>query len=175
VYNLIEGVIVKEIKKFIDDRGYFSELVRTDWSELIQNDNIVQVNLSHSYPSIVRAWHRHLRGQIDYFLCIQGAIKVCAYDDRNNSPTHGELDEIVLSEDSFKVARIPGILWHGYKVVGMKPAKVLYLVTKLYKYNDPDEERRPWNDKSIIPKLINGKTEDTRVGKIWDWNYAPNR
>lgn len=175
MYNLIEGVIVKEIKKFIDDRGYFSELVRTDWSELIQNDRIVQVNLSHSYPNIVRAWHRHLRGQIDFFICIKGAIKVCAYDDRNNSPTHGELDEIILSEDSFKVARIPGILWHGYKVLGTNPAKVLYLVTKLYKYNDPDEERRPWNDKSFIPKLINGKTEDSRVGKTWDWDYTPNR
>ncbi|MFX0180863.1 MAG: dTDP-4-dehydrorhamnose 3,5-epimerase family protein [Candidatus Hodarchaeota archaeon] len=175
MYNLIEGVRVKEIKKFIDDRGYFSELVRTDWSELIQNDSIVQINLSHSYPNIVRAWHRHLRGQIDYFICIKGAIKVCAYDDRDNSPTHGELDEIILSDDCFKVARIPGILWHGYKVLGINAAKVLYLVTKLYKYDAPDEERRPWNDKRFVPKLINGKTEDSRVGKTWDWNYTPNR
>ncbi|MFX1435250.1 MAG: dTDP-4-dehydrorhamnose 3,5-epimerase family protein [Promethearchaeota archaeon] len=175
MYNLIEGVIVKEIEKFIDDRGYFSELVRSDWSELIQNDSIVQVNISHSYPNIVRAWHRHLRGQIDYFICVKGAVKVCAYDDRDNSPTHGELDEIILSEDGFKVVRIPGILWHGYKVLGTNPAKVLYFVTKLYNYNDPDEERRPWNDKNIVPKLINGKTADSRVGKTWDWNYTPNR
>ena len=72
---MIKGVLVKENKKFIDDRGFFSELVRKDWNELIQDDIIVQINLNHSHPNIIRAWHRHLQGQVDYFICIEGLDK----------------------------------------------------------------------------------------------------
>ena len=71
--------------------------------------------------------------------------------------------------------KIPGILWHGYKVLGEKPATVLYGVNKLYDYKNPDEVRRPWNDEKIIPNSINGKNNDLRVGKSWDWYYSPNK
>lgn len=172
---MIEGVIIRNIKKFLDERGFFSELLREDWKELLIDDKIIQFNLSVSYPEIVRAWHRHLRGQIDYFICVSGAVKVCAYDDRGNSETFGELDEIILSEEDLKILRVPGNLWHGYKAIGTKPVKVLYGVNKLYNYKDPDEERRNWNDNSIIPKTINGKVNDPRVGKPWDWYYSPNK
>jgi len=30
-------------------------------------------------------------------------------------------------------------------------------VNRLYDYADPDEERRPWNDQTIIPRSIKGK------------------
>jgi len=172
---MIEGVSIKELKKFDDERGFFSELLRDDWQDLLKSDKIVQFNLSYSYPDIVRAWHRHLRGQVDYFICITGSIKVCAYDDRKDSDTNGELDEIVLSGDNLKIARIPGILWHGYKALGTQPIKMLYGVNNLYDYKSPDEERISWNDPTIIPKTINGKTNDPRVGKAWDWNFSPNK
>ncbi len=172
---MIDGIVIKDVKKFVDERGFFSELLRDDWKDLLSDDKLVQFNLSFSYPDIVRAWHRHLKGQVDYFICISGAIKVCAYDDRKNSETSGEIDEIILSEEDLKVARIPGILWHGYKVLGAKPIKMLYGVNKLYNYKDPDEERRAWNDELIIPKSINGKANDPRVGKPWDWYYLPNK
>lgn len=172
---MIDGILIREIRKFDDERGFFSELFRGDWKVLLIDDEIVQISLSYSYPDIVRAWHRHLRGQVDYFICITGAIKVCAYDDRKNSKTFGELDEIILSEENLKIARIPGLLWHGYKAIGVKPVKVLYGVTRLYDYKDPDEERRPWNDNVIVPKSINGKSDDPRVGKVWDWDYSSNK
>ncbi|MFX0035961.1 MAG: dTDP-4-dehydrorhamnose 3,5-epimerase family protein [Candidatus Hermodarchaeota archaeon] len=172
---MIDGIIIRDIRKFIDERGFFSELLRDDWRDLLLEDKIVQFNLSYSYPDIVRAWHRHLKGQIDYFICVVGAIKVCAYDDREDSPTYGELDEIVLNEEHLRVARVPGILWHGYKAIGTKSIKMLYGVNQLYNYSDPDEERRDWNDKAVIPKSINGKINDPRVGKPWDWYYSPNK
>jgi len=172
---LIEGIVIKEIKKFVDERGFFSEILRDDWKDLLFKDQIIQFNLSYSYPGIVRAWHRHLRGQVDYFICITGAIKVCAYDDRESSKTFGELDEIILSGESLKIGRIPGILWHGYKAIGTEPIKMLYGVYQLYEYGNPDEERRPWNDPIIIPKSVNGNINDWRVGKVWDWDFSPNK
>ena len=172
---MIKGVLIKDLKKIVDERGFFSEILRDDWKSLLKEDHIVQFNLSQSYPGIVRAWHRHHRGQVDYFICVVGAIKICVYDDRQDSGTYGELDEIVISSERLRVARIPGILWHGYKAIGTQPVKLLYGVNRFYDYEDPDEERRPWNDPAIIPKSINGRTDDSRVGKPWNWNYLPNR
>lgn len=172
---MIDGIIVKDLIKNVDERGFFTELLRQDWKDLLAEDKIAQLNLSYSYPNIVRAWHRHLRGQVDYFMCIEGAIQVCAYDDRRDSKTLNELDEIILSEERLRIARIPGILWHGYRSIGNKPVKLVYGANKLYDYTNPDEERRPWNDTKIVPNFINGKKDDPRVGNSWDWLAPPHK
>ena len=112
---------------------------------------------------------------MDYFICIEGSIKICAFDEREDSETFGEIDEIVLSDERLTLTRIPGILWHGYKAIGTKPIKLLYGVNTLYDYQNPDEERRPWNDPTIVPTLINGRSNDPRVGKPWDWNFSPHK
>ena len=168
---MINGINVIPIKRYNDDRGYFAELFRDD--KII--DKLVQFNMSHTYPNMIRAWHRHLRGQVDYFLCVNGCLKICAYDDRENSASNGDLNEFVVRGDSLQIIRIPGILWHGFKVVGHEPAHLIYGVNNLYNYNNPDEERRAWNDPTIVPKSINGKANDPRVHKPWDWNYPPHR
>ena len=172
---MIEGLKRYSHRKLFDERGFFVELIREDWSDILGDDNIVQFNMSFTYPGIIRAWHRHLRGQNDYFICIKGAVKVCGYDDREESSTFGELNEIVLNGDSPQMIRMPGDVWHGYKVVGSNPAYFLYGVNRLYDYNDPDEERRPWNDETIVPNRINGKNIDPRIGKPWDWNSPPHK
>lgn len=164
---MLPGVLIKEIKNIPDERGFFSEIFREDWNNFVdKEDRIVQANLSYSYPEIIRAWHRHDRGQIDYFVTIQGATKICAYDDRPDSETKGQLDEIISSEEKVQCVRIPGHYYHGYKSIGDKPALVVYLTTKLYDYENPDEERRAWNDPTII---------DPRTQKPYDWNATPHK
>lgn len=167
---MLPGIVVKSIKRFADERGFFSEIMRVDWKDLLGEDNIVQANFSITYPGVVRAWHRHKRGQTDYFVVLRGAAKICAYDDKTS-----ELVEIISTEMNLQVVRIPGHYWHGFKAVGVEPVWLVYFVTRLYDYENPDEERRPWNDPTIIPKSINGKADDPRVGKPWDWNYPPHR
>lgn len=172
---MLPGIRIYELKRFPDERGFFAEIMREDWKDFFGEDKVVQVNLSMSYPGIVRAWHRHLRGQVDYFVVVKGAMKICAYDDDKNSQTYGELTEIISTAEKLQVVRIPGRYWHGTKTIGVEPSLLIYFVTRLYDYSNPDEERRPWNDPTIIPKTINGKTSDPRVGKIWDWNYPPHK
>jgi len=169
----LEGVQTYDIKILPDERGFFAEALRKDWKEILGDEWITQVNLSHSYPNIVRAWHKHLRGQVDYFLVIKGAMKICAYEEK--SATRGYLAEVIASEDRPQIVRVPGHYWHGTKTVSHKPSLTVYFVTKLYDYNNPDEERRPWNDATIVPTAINGKVDDPRVGKPWDWLAAPHR
>ncbi|MEM2129504.1 MAG: dTDP-4-dehydrorhamnose 3,5-epimerase family protein [Candidatus Bathyarchaeia archaeon] len=167
---MLSGIAIKQLKRIPDERGFFTEIFRNDWQDLIQNEEIKQVNLSISYPSIIRAWHKHERGQIDYFIVIKGALKICAYDE-----TTQELAEIIATGENLQVVKIPGHYWHGFKVVSNEPAMLVYLVNRLYEYNNPDELRKAWNDSSIIPKLINGKKDDPRVGKPWDWLLPPHK
>lgn len=170
----LEGVKVRELKVIPDERGFFSEALRKDWSDLL-DEWIVQTNVSYSYPNIIRAWHRHLRGQVDYFLVLRGAMKICAYDDREGSKTKGHLIEVISSGDKPQIVRIPGHYWHGTKTISREPSLTLYFVSKLYDYEQPDEERRPWNDPSVIPIAINGRSDDPRVGKPWDWFYSSSK
>lgn len=166
---MLKGILVKSLKRFADERGFFTEIFRSDWKNVF-SDKIVQSNLSITYPGIIRAWHRHERGQVDYFVVAEGAVKICVYDDVSK-----ELDEIVSTSDNIQVVRVPGHYWHGFKTLGNKPAILVYFANRLYDYNNPDEVRRPWNDPKIVPKKINGRTSDLRCNKPWDWFYPVHR
>ena len=167
---MLPGITLRTLKNIYDERGSFVELMRTDWTELFGEDRISQANLSQTYPGIIRAWHRHLRGQIDYFIALQGSIKICAFNDESK-----ELNEIVSNGKSPQIVRIPGQYWHGFKAIGNQKAMLLYFTTKLYDSSSPDEDRRPWDDPTLIPQKINDRIDDFRINQPWDWNYPPNK
>jgi len=167
---MLKGITIKPINRLSDERGFFCEVMRKDWKALFNEDTVAQANLSFTYPNIIRAWHRHLRGQVDYFLALKGLIKICAFDEETE-----EVNEVISSALNLQVVRIPGHYWHGFKALGDEPAMLLYFTTNLYDPSHPDEERRPWNDPKLIPKSVNNKSDDVRVGKPWDWNYPPHK
>ena len=166
----LKGVRTQDINVLPDERGFFAEALREDWKELFGDDKIVQANVSFSYPNIIRAWHKHVRGQVDYFLVLKGAMKICAYEEETF-----KLAEVTASGEKLTLVRIPGKYLHGTKTVSDEPSLTAYFVTRLYDYKDPDEIRRPWNDKTIVPTEINGKKDDSRVGKPWDWFSPPHK
>jgi len=134
---MIKGLEVRNIIVNTDERGLFSELFRQDWF----NEQIVQCNLSYSLPGVVRAWHRHERGQVDYMIVLKGAMAIMIWDEEDKKEVHIENTE----DDMFpKLVRVPGEYWHGVKVLGDEPAILLYFVTKLYDYDNPDELRKPY-------------------------------
>ncbi|MHB8918055.1 MAG: dTDP-4-dehydrorhamnose 3,5-epimerase family protein [Desulfocucumaceae bacterium] len=162
----LPGVKTLDLDIFHDERGFFSEALRQDWKDFLEGDDILQTNLSMSYPGMIRAWHRHLRGQVDYFLVLKGAMKINACDGRQDSPTRGKLVEITAGEHNLQLVRIPGFYWHGTKTVSSRPSLTVYFVSRLYDYSDPDEERLPWNDPAII---------DPAGGSAYDWNRPPHK
>lgn len=163
---MLPGVRTLDVKKLPDERGFFAEIMRKDWTEFLEGDEIVQTNLSSSYPGMIRAWHRHRRGQVDYFAVLRGAMKICAFDDEPGSATRGQLEEIITSSERAQIVRIPGHYWHGTKTVSPKPSLTVYMVNRLYDYRNPDEDRRPWNDPSVV---------DPRTKQPFDWNRPPHK
>lgn len=151
---MIEGVETRSLQVNADERGHLVEMFREDWD--IYEPDPAMAYYSMTYPGVVRAWHRHARGQIDHFVCPKGRIKVGIYDDREDSATRDELTTLVIGEHDQQAVRIPGACWHGFKAIGDGPAFLVNFPTKLYDYENPDEERLP-HDTDEIP--LNWETE----------------
>lgn len=154
------GVQTMTLDKKNDDRGHVVEIFREDWKEFFGKDLPTQINFSESNPGVVRAWHRHNRNQIDYFLVQKGKVRICIYDGNKNSGSFGKLVEIEVDGNEPKIVKVPGHFWHGTKNVGTEISETIYFLTNLYDYNNPDEERITYDDVTII---------DPKTQKPYDW------
>ncbi|WP_026674170.1 dTDP-4-dehydrorhamnose 3,5-epimerase family protein [Alkalihalobacterium bogoriense] len=142
---MIEGVKIKQIKKHCDDRGFFTELVRDDEALL---EKFGQASLSMSYPGVIKAFHYHEK-QDDLWFFPAGNAQVVLYDLRPNSTTTGKTDVYYMGEENQILLLIPKGVAHGYRVLGEKPATILYFTTHSYDAKQPDEKRIPWDDPEI--------------------------
>jgi len=142
---MIEGIEIKRLTKYADERGFLMELLRSDDPIF---SKFGQCYVAMNYPGIVRAWHWH-RKQDDYFVVIKGMIKVALYDAREGSPTGGEVNEFYLGENNDIVLKIPPGVMHGYKTIGLEPSYLVNFPTELYDQGEPDELRLPWNAEEI--------------------------
>ncbi len=54
------------------------------------------------------------------YACPYGRIKLVLYDDREGSPTRGELMELFLGPDpdDYRLVQIPTGVWNGFKGLG---------------------------------------------------------
>jgi dTDP-4-dehydrorhamnose 3,5-epimerase len=146
---MIQDIAVRNLQINADERGSLTEIWRSDWDFFSDGDEPAMSYVSVTYPGIIRAWHRHDRGQIDHFVVLSGKAKVGVYDDREESPTRGELGTFVIGEGKMNALRVPGDCWHGFKSVGDKRTVLINFPTNLYNYEDPDEERLPYDTDKI--------------------------
>jgi dTDP-4-dehydrorhamnose 3,5-epimerase len=65
-----------------------------------------------------------------------GHIKFVLYDDREGSPTRGELQEIFLGPDNYCLVTVPPLVWNGFKGIGSEMAIVANCASIPH---DPDE------------------------------------
>ncbi|KHD85187.1 spore coat protein [Heyndrickxia ginsengihumi] len=135
----------KKLVKYVDDRGFFSELVRDDENLLSE---FGQASWSMSYPGVIKAFHYH-ELQDDLWFFPSGQAQVVLYDLRPDSPTYQETNVYYLGVDNPSLLLIPKMVAHGYRVLGNEPATIIYFTTKSYNPNHPDEKRIPWDDPSI--------------------------
>jgi len=142
---MIEGVQLKKLRPIPDERGMVMEILRSD-DELF--DKFGQVYLSTVYPGVVKGWHYH-KVQTDHFAIIRGMAKVVLYDDREASPTRGELAEFFVGDQNPVLLKIPPMVLHGMKGIGSEPAYMINCPTEPYDSEHPDEFRRPPDDPSI--------------------------
>jgi len=134
---VIDGVVEKKLKMIADERGRLMEILRSDDGFFEQ---FGQVYMTTAYPGVVKAWHYH-KLQRDNFTVVRGAMKLVLYDDREDSPTRGEIDEFIIGEHNPTLVSIPKGVWHGFKCIGDVEALVINVPTEVYSRECPDEYR----------------------------------
>lgn len=143
--GLIDGVFIKELKVFPDDRGFFSEIFRT--TDKISDDfQVLQSSLTMTRENVIKAFHYHLH-QTDIFLPIIGTAKITLVDIRKESPTHLIANSIVAGEYYLKAVKIPNGIIHGYEVLPDGNMTMVYFTDK--HYNPEDEYRIPYDSEEI--------------------------
>jgi dTDP-4-dehydrorhamnose 3,5-epimerase len=143
--DLIEGVAARRGKVIPDERGRLGEIFRVDdpWFE-----KFGQVYFTTTYPSVVKAWHYH-KIQTDYFYVVKGIVKIALYDQRDNSPTKGVINELYLGEHCPGLLRIPPGVLHGWMCVSQEEAVIINIPSEVYQYQEPDESRVDPHDNDI--------------------------
>jgi dTDP-4-dehydrorhamnose 3,5-epimerase len=142
---MIQDVKVKNLRVIPDERGHLMEILRRD-DPLFETFG--QVYLTTTYPGVIKAWHFHKK-QNDNIAVVKGMLKLVLYDDREGSPTRGELNEFFLGEHNPLLVHVPRNVYHGWKCTGSEEAYVVNCVTEPFNYKEPDEHRLPFDSDKI--------------------------
>jgi dTDP-4-dehydrorhamnose 3,5-epimerase len=155
----IEGVHIREVRHVPRDHGIITEIFRPAWDPT--GLPIVQIYQSRLFPGAIGAWSCHTRN-IDRLFINQGLIKVVLYDGRDDSPTHGMINEIHVGDARPAMLVLPIGIWHGLQNLGTNDALVLNFPTRAYDYEDPDHYRLPM-DTDEIPYTWSGHGSAVRL------------
>ena len=126
----IHDVVVKPLSKFLDERGWLSEMFRSD--ELPEWFRPEMSYISMTVPGIARGPHEHVE-QSDYFCFIGPAnFKVYLWDARQESPTFGAKQVLFCGVDSPASLIVPPGVVHAYKNVSSENGIVFNAPDRLY-------------------------------------------
>lgn len=151
MFNFIETKIkdlyIIEPKVFGDNRGYFMETYnRNDFFEAGLTMEFVQDNESKSKKGVLRGMHfqtKYTQGKL--VRATRGSVYDVAVDLRKGSPTFGQWEGVLLTEENKRQFYVPEGFAHGFLVVSDE-AVFNYKCTDFYApeydsgllWNDPE-------------------------------------
>lgn len=117
---MIAGVIISPLRQFHDERGKVMHMLKAGDPAFQQ---FGEIYFSCVYPGAIKGWHIHKEMVLNYAVP-HGNIKFVLYDDRPNSATRGELQEIFMGPDNYCLVTVPPMVWNGFKGIGKEMAIV---------------------------------------------------
>jgi dTDP-4-dehydrorhamnose 3,5-epimerase len=132
---MIDGVVVSPRRQLVDERGKIVHVLREDDPEF---ERFGEVYFSWVNPGVVKGWHLHTAMTLNY-TCPVGLVKLALWDDREGSPSRGEVMELFLGPDDHRLVTVPPGVWNGFKGVAPTPSMVCNCATLPH---DPEEIRR---------------------------------
>ncbi len=117
---MIDGVRIVPRARIPDERGTVMHMLKATDPEFL---GFGEIYFSTVYPGVVKGWHRHREMTLNY-ACVHGRIKLVLFDDREGSPTRGEIMERFLGPDDYSLVQIPPGVWNGFKGMGSEAAIV---------------------------------------------------
>lgn len=144
----IEGVVVKPISRYTDQRGWLMELFRRD--ELPEGFDPAMCYMSLTHPGIARGPHEHV-GQTDGFAFLSGQYEVYLWENRPGKPE--KFVVIPAGEANPVVVFVPPGVVHAYRNVGKEDAFVL---------NFPDTLYAGWGKKEPVDEIRHEADENSK-------------
>lgn len=95
-----------------------------------------------------KGWGLH-REKDDRYTLITGEMLTLLYDARLDSPTHGTIQKVVLSEQGARSLRIPTGVWHMNINIAETETHLINHPTRPYVHGHPDRLLLPWDTREI--------------------------
>jgi dTDP-4-dehydrorhamnose 3,5-epimerase len=108
---MIEGVKITPLRQIIDERGKIMHMLRCDAPHF---EKFGEIYFSFIHHGVIKGWHIHKKMTLNYAVPV-GKVKVVIYDEREGSPTRGELMEIFTGPENYQLITIPPMVWNGTK------------------------------------------------------------
>ncbi|MFA5358884.1 MAG: dTDP-4-dehydrorhamnose 3,5-epimerase family protein [Patescibacteria group bacterium] len=133
---MIDGVVIKKITRYNDNRGWLGEIYRSDEFDFKPAMSYISV----TNPGVVRGPHEH-RAQADLFVFVgPGSFRLHLWDNRKDSQTYGEKYEEEFGENNPAAVIVPAGVVHGYKCSSAIAGWVINMPDKLYKGEGKKED-----------------------------------
>src|SRR5262249_12748870 len=150
----IEGIEVRELRRFNDNRGWLTELFRHD--ELAPEFLPTMAYISSTKPGVTRGPHEHV-DQADLF-CFVGPsnFMLRMWDNRQESASYGRVMTIIAGEDNPVSVLVPLGVVHAYRNVGQSAGIVINCPNRLYAgqgKREPVDEIRHEDDPDTIFRM----------------------
>ena len=135
--GMIRDVVVRDLRKFVDERGWLAELFRHD--ELAEEFYPTMAYISSTLPSVTRGPHEHT-DQADLFCFIGPSnFKIRMWDNRADSETYRHVMTLFVGEDNPKSVIVPKGVVHAYRNIGPVAGIVINCPNRLYMGQDKRE------------------------------------
>jgi dTDP-4-dehydrorhamnose 3,5-epimerase len=146
----IDGVLVIEPAKYVDDRGFFSDVFKQA-ALVAEGIDLTWIQDNHSFSAqrgVVRGLHFQSppMAQAKLLRVVRGAIFDVAVDLRRASPSYGQHVSVKLSADNWQQVLIPVGCAHGFCTLSDE-TEVIYKVTS--GYSPAHEGGLRWNDPAL--------------------------
>jgi dTDP-4-dehydrorhamnose 3,5-epimerase len=129
---MIENVAIKELKIFKDNRGSVMHMAKRGDDAF---KNLSEVYFSLINAGIVKGWKKHKK-MTQHFAVPYGNIKIVLYDDREDSASKGEIQEIHIGQNHYALVKIPPMVWYSFKCIDGNCALVANCADMIH---DPNE------------------------------------
>lgn len=146
--TMIDGVQIIEPKFNSDDGGNFSEIVRFNEQSEIENCpgfQARQASMSVMIPGVIKAFHLHYKQEDLWYVSPYDRLVAVLVDLRQDSPTLGQQQKVVLGGGRNLLLRIPAGVAHGAANLTAEPITLWYFTSAQFNLQDPDEQRLPWD------------------------------
>ena len=133
---MIEGVVVKELRSYSDNRGWLMEVYRSDEDKI----SPVMCYISHTKFNEIRGPHEHVH-QSDFFIFTgPGDFELYLWDNRRKSKTYMNSEKLIVGESKSISVLVPPGVAHGYKSISKKGSFSMNLPDKLFAGKGKKEE-----------------------------------